>query len=71
MLGSATEWSSGAGAPARRAARFIRSTVRIETLRAFGCGHSTIVLPPETIEIPLLITVSLGLVTGVITEITP
>ena len=63
--------SSGNGAPARRAARLITSIVRIETLRADGCGQKTAVLPPAIIERPLLMMVSLGFVTGVITAITP
>ena len=70
-VGCSTECSSGSCEPARRAARLMRSTARFETLRALGCGQKTAVLPPAIIESPLLITVSLGLVTGVITAITP
>ena len=49
----------------------MRSMVRLETLRALGWGQTTTVLPPAIIEMPLLITVSLGFVTGVITAIGP
>ena len=70
-VGSATEWNSGSAAPALRAARFIRSIVSEETRRAPGWGQNTHVFPPATIEMPLLMMVSLGFVTGVITAITP
>ncbi len=71
MLGSATEWIRGWGAPARFAARLNRSMVRFETRRAPGCGQKITVLPPAIIEIALLMMVSLGLVTGVMTAIGP
>ena len=70
-VGCSTEWRSGSGAPAFFAARFMRSTVRLETLRALGWGQRTTVFPPAIMEMPLLITVSVGFVTGVITAIGP
>jgi len=70
-VGCATVKNSGVRAPARFAARFMRSMHRIEALRAFGCGQSTMTLPPEIIEMPLLMIVSVGFVTGVMTAITP
>ena len=49
----------------------MRSMVRFETRRAFGCGQNTGTFPPAIIEMPLLMMVSLGFVTGVITAMTP
>src|SRR5262245_31030940 len=49
----------------------MRSIVSDDTRRAFGCGQNTQVLPPAIIEMPLLMIVSLGFVTGVITAMTP
>jgi len=45
--------------------------VRLDTRRALGCGQKITVLPPAIIEMPLLMMVSLGLVTGVIVAIGP
>ena len=45
--------------------------MKIETLRALGCGQKTAVLPAAIMPMPLLMIVSDGLVTGVITPITP
>ena len=49
----------------------MRSIVKFETRRALGCGQKIAVLPPAIIEMPLLMIVSLGFVTGVMTAISP
>ncbi len=65
-----TEWSSGARRPGARARRGSsgRSSGSRPCARS-GAGTARTVLPPAIIEMPLLMMVSLGLVTGVITAI--
>ena len=70
-VGLAIEQISVRGPPAARIARLSTRTARLLTPLAAGCGWKTTALPAATADSALLITVSVGLVVGVIEPMTP
>ena len=71
MVGSATAVTRSAGPPAATIARLMRRTVSAEQRLALGWTLKTTALPAETMLMVLLMTVEVGLVTGVMAATTP
>ena len=71
MDGAAIVVKTLGGPPASRTAWSMSSTMRSEQARAPGCGAKMVALPPASIPMPLLMTVSVGLVDGVTERMTP
>ena len=71
MVGSARAQIRFSGPPAPTMASLSRLDVPAADLRAPGWTLKTTALPPATMPMPLLITVSVGLVVGVIAPMTP
>ena len=71
MVGRSMQQSSDSGPPAAEIASFKRCTRYADVLAAYGWALNTTAFPPATMPIPLLRTVSVGLVVGVIDPMTP